>query len=350
MNISDLNVLFIGDMSKTARASLWFEVIKDQVKTATPISHERLNDSGEKIVYRDLLTLARWKLGIPKDIMGINRKVREQVKKQAPDVLWVLKSPMIWPSTLRYVRKHCPQCKILFYSEDDMFARKNRTRFFDGCIPYFDVIFTTKSYNTHPEELPRLGARKVIFVDKAYHHLRHRPYPDQEGEAFGAPVCFIGTFEAPRAASMLYLAENGIPVRIWGNHWPDAWSDKHPNLTVEGQPLYGEDYSKAICASQINLAFLRKANRDQQTDRTMEIPACGAFMLTERTDEHLRLFEEGKEAEFFRANEELLTKVKSYLEQPELCHDIGQAGRQRCLKDGYDMSSRVATMLGNLFD
>ena len=162
---------------------------------------------------------------------------------------------------------------------------------------------------------------------------------------YGAPVGFIGTYERQRAESMLHLAKNGVSIRIWGNHWPRPWYSKHPNLKIEGRALYGEDYPKAICASQINLAFLRKANRDQQTDRSMEIPACGAFMLTERTEEHLRLFEEGKEAEFFDTDDELLEKVKYYLERPERCRTIGAAGRLRCLEDGYDKSRRVQSML-----
>ena len=348
MNIKNANVLFVGDLSVTARSSLWYEVIKDQVRESTALCYEKLNNKGEKIVFKDFITRVRWKLRVPKDVVGINQKIREQAKKDPPDCLWILKVPTLWPSTLRYVRKNCPDCKIVFYSEDDMFAHHNRTRFFDRCIPYFDVIFTTKSYNANPEELPVLGARKVVFVDKAYHKERHNPYPPEEGAAFGAPVGFIGTFENERAASMLHLAKNGIPVRIWGSHWPESWLSKHPNLKIEGTSLYGEDYPRALCATLINLAFLRKANRDQQTDRSMEIPACGAFMLTERTPEHLRLFEEGKEAEFFDTDEELLEKVNYYLQNQNLCKVIGQAGRERCIAGKYNMSERVSTMFKHI--
>ena len=141
MDINQLNVLFVGDMSKTARSSLWFKVIQSQVKTATAICYERLNDEGEKIIYRDLITRVRWKLGIPKDIMGINKAIREQVSVDKPDILWVLKAPMVWPGTLRYVRKQCPECKIVFYSEDDMYARHNRTQFFDKSVLILTLFY-----------------------------------------------------------------------------------------------------------------------------------------------------------------------------------------------------------------
>jgi spore maturation protein CgeB len=172
------------------------------------------------------------------------------------------------------------------------------------------------------------------------------PLSEEERKKWGADVGFVGTFEEDRAEKMLFLAENGIKVRIWGNGWK-RWIGKHPNLLVEGRPVYGLDYIKVLNATKINLCFLRKANRDLQTDRTMEIPACGAFMLAERTEEHLRLFEEGKEAEFFDVDnpKELLEKVKYYLTHEEERKKIAKAGRERCLKSGYSHHDRLKYMM-----
>jgi len=215
-------------------------------------------------------------------------------------------------------------------------------------LPLYDVVFTTKTYNCHPKELPALGAKKVIFIDKAFDKHTHRPLSlnDDEKVKFGADVGFVGTFEQDRAEKMLFLAEQGVSVRIWGNGWA-KWIDKHAKLRVENQPIYGDEYVKAICATKINLCFLRKVNRDLQTDRTMEIPACGAFMLAERTEEHRRLFEEDKEAVCFEATEpqELLEKTLYYLEHENEREAVARAGRERCVRSGYSHHDRLRYML-----
>ncbi len=95
----------------------------------------------------------------------------------------------------------------------------------------------------------------------------------------------------------------------------------------------------------INLGFLRAMNRDRQTTRSIEIPACGAFMLAERTEEHQRLFKEGEEAEFFGDDRELLDKVRHYLADPVKRREIAQRGRERCLTAGYSNKDRIAWML-----
>ena len=73
-------------------------------------------------------------------------------------------------------------------------------------------------------------------------------------------------------------------------------------------------------------------------------------MLAERTDEHMQLFEEGKEAEFFSSKEELLQKVQYYLQHDTERLAIAKAGYDRCFKDNYTFENRMQGILNNLFN
>jgi len=297
-----------------------------------------------------LWSRALHKLGYPIDITGFNRRLRGMVDDRT-DVLWVEKAPSLRPGVLRRIRRDHSGVSMVFFSEDDMYARHNQSAWFRACLPLYDVVFTTKSFNCDPGELPAMGARRVVFVDKAYDRNTHRPMDltGDERRQLGADVGFIGTFETQRAERMLFLARNGVQVRIFGNGW-SGWVGRHPNLLVENRPVLGDDYARAICATRINLCFLRKINRDLQTDRTPEIPACGAFMLAERTVEHSRLFAEDREAAYFDIDEpqDLLDKVRWYLEHEDRRAAVAAAGRERCLRDGYSHHDRLQWMLAEV--
>jgi spore maturation protein CgeB len=303
----------------------------------------------EGMQYHDkpsLLERVSWKVGFPLDSTKVNEAILSSIAQKHPDILWIDKGSTIWPRTLRVTKELSPTTQIVSYLPDDMLASPHRSSFFKRGIRYYDCIFTSNSHNWGADELPSLGAKRVLFVHFAYDPHLHRPVPvsHDDAEAFGANVGFIGTYERERADSMLFLAENGVPVRVWGNGWSKLVG-YHLNLLIENRPLLGDDYVKGICATRINLGFLRKLNRDKQTYRTFEIPACGAFMLAERTDEHLRLFEEGKEAAYFGSNEELLEKVRYYLNHEDERYTIASAGRQRCLDSGYSHHERLKYML-----
>jgi spore maturation protein CgeB len=143
---------------------------------------------------------------------------------------------------------------------------------------------------------------------------------------------------------MLRLARGGIRIAVWGGEW-EKFGESHANLRIRREALDGLDYAKAINGARINLAFLRKAARDLQTTRSVEIPACGAFMLAERTDEHRRLFEEGREAEFFSSFEELERKCRYYLEHEDERARIALAGLERCRRGGYSNRERLREVL-----
>lgn len=341
-----LRILFVGCLGRSSRSNMLMRALRDLGHEVRAVSSEALNETGERLYFRDPWWRLQSKLGVPPDRVNANIALRHTVEQGPIDVLWVAKSLALRPDTLLHARRVLPGVRIVFHSEDDMFARHNQSLWFRQCLPLYDVVFTHKSYNADPGELPALGARRVVMVDKCFSRGAHRPVAvtAADREAFGGTVGFVGTFERERAETMLALAESGIAVRVWGTHW-EGWRSRHPLLRVEGRGLSTSEYVRAICSTDVNLGFLRRQNRDRQTGRSVEIPACGAFMLAERTDEHLRLFEEGREAEFFESVEECADKIAHYREHEDERRAVAAAGRERCLSDGYSFHDRLERML-----
>ena len=101
--------------------------------------------------------------------------------------------------------------------------------------------------------------------------------------------------------------------------------------------------ASAIGGAKIALGFLRKENRDQYTQRTFEIPACGGVLLAERTPQHLKWFREGVEAEFFDADnpDELCGKVTELLANSGKRERMRAAGRTRVIEGGHTYRDRL---------
>jgi len=287
------------------------------------------------------------KLDRPPDLLGTNRAICRAVERDSYDVLWIDKGRSMRPRTLAHVRRVSPRTVLLNYSPDDQMNPDNQSVQYRACIPAYDVLVTTKSYNV--AELREAGAREVLFVDNAYDPATHRPLTlsDEDRGVFSAGLGFVGGYEKDRGEQMAYLAKHGLEIKIWGYHW-NRMPRRPKGFKVRNEVIRGDLYAKAINATKINLGFLRKINRDLQTTRSIEIPACEAFMLAERTDEHLRLFEEGKEAEYFSSREELLQKCRYYLEHDEERIAIARAGRQRCLTGGYSNAERLRGVVEHL--
>jgi spore maturation protein CgeB len=339
-----MKILFVSELLHGSRGSQRARAFEDLGYNIILLSTAR---SGKELHHKgSFWEKAFWKMGLPLDGAKVNRNILHETKKSNPDIIWIEKGNTIWPKTLRIIKSISPKTNVVSFSEDDMYAPHNRSLYYSWGLKHYDYVITTKSYNCAPDELPKLGARKVIFVDKAYDINKHRPMElsPQDYLAYGSEVGFIGSYETDRAKVMLYLAQHGVKIRIWGAGWRKMLG-VHPNLIVENRPIYDDEYAKGICATKINLCFLRKMNRDLQTDRTLEIPACGGFMLAERTVEHLRLFAEGREAEYFGSAAEALEKIQYYLKNEEGRANIAQAGRARCQNSGYSHHQRLKLLL-----
>jgi len=343
-------VLFVADLNFYAKGYSRLEALTRLGAVLDPVSHTPVSASEEGHPDFSLLFRFAWKLGIHMDTEQVNAYLLRRAAKFEPDIIWIEKGNMIRPGTLKTLHDICPTAVIASYSEDDMYNPINRSLAYQRGLRHYDIVFVSKSFNAEQEELPSLGAEVCLAVDKAYDPEQHLPLTlsDDDQRELAADVGFIGTYAPERGRDVLFLAKNGLSVRVWGNGWED-FRGRHENLTVERRALVNQPknlrYTKGIAATKINLGFLRKVNRDLQTDRSIEIPASGGFMLAEYSSEHARLFVDGQEAVFYTDLDDLLAKARHYLSHEDERRTIAAAGRQRCVDAGYSHDARMAFML-----
>lgn len=337
-----MKILSIGAFSKISNTSLhrtW--ALRKNASDVDMIDSDAPKLS---LWYKICYHLFLWGLPIRlPDESHVNEKIRNYVSSKTYDVIWIDKGVTVAPETLKFIKEKNPKTRIVSYSPDNMALRHNQSQQFLECIPLYDIHFTTKSYIL--DDMKHLGAQKIVFTNQLYESTYHHPMTltVDEKERLGGDVGFIGMWEKERCDSILYLAKNGIKVKVFGDGKWNRYKDI-PNLSI-CPAVYSADYSKALQAFKISLCFLRKMNFDQQTSRTMEIPGCGGFMMAERTDEHKALFKEGKEAVFFSSNEELLMKCRYYLAHDNERMAIAKAGHERCEKSGYSNEKGIKMML-----
>jgi glycosyltransferase involved in cell wall biosynthesis len=151
-----------------------------------------------------------------------------------------------------------------------------------------------------------------------------------------------------RARSLCQLL-NKVPCKLnlYGRKWEKGDTGAILGPYQRGW-VYGDGYAKALCGAKIGLCFLNREVGDLYTTRTFEIPACGVFMLAERTDLHKELFAEDREAAYFDSDEELVDKVRFYLSHEVMRRRIAEAGYHKVKE--YTWKARMRECVAVLKD
>jgi spore maturation protein CgeB len=57
------------------------------------------------------------------------------------------------------------------------------------------------------------------------------------------------------------------------------------------------------------------------------------------------IYQAGKEADYFSSKDELIEKVKLYVENDSLRRQVAEGGNLRVVKDGHDIVSRMSKVI-----
>jgi hypothetical protein len=334
-----MKIVYCGELYNGGSCRMRLEALRRCGHTVVGI------DQTPPVGLTKILVQAGRKLSWTIDACGVNRRLLEAVERCGPSLVWIDRGQTILPATLMQIRRSGSRPRLVHYGAGEMTADMQSRQYLAG-IPIYDLHVTTKTFTA--DELCGMGAVRAVVVHDAFCPCAHKPVAVHPNErtGLGGSVGFIGGFEQERAESLYFLAERGISVRIWGSGWR-RWSKarRHARLQVENRELWADSYARAICSFEINLAFVPKVPLDHQTARWIEIPACRAFLLAERSPEHQTLFREGAEADFFACRTELLDKCRYYLAHPAERDAVAAAGRDRCLRSDYSYDRQVQTVL-----
>jgi hypothetical protein len=258
-----------------------------------------------------------------------------------PDVVIVSKGAYVFPKTLR--RLKALGARIVNYATDDPFNERNADGWLVAGIPEYDLYACTK--RAIISDVQAAGCAHTEFVRFAYNptlHFPERAKSAAEAEAFASDVVFVGTADSDRLPYLdALMSIPGIRLALYGSSWerqPDRYRRLARGLAT------GRSYRLALNGAKIALGLLRSANRDRHTMRTFEIPACGAFLCAQRTNEHQEIFREGADAIFFDSPLELKTQVSQYLRGDDDRVRIAMAGFNTVTLGAHTYADRILEM------
>jgi len=286
----------------------------------------------------------------PLFVQDFNRALVRKVEELQPHLLFVCKGAMVEPHAIKGA-KELGATTALWWPDVSFFAHgPNIPR----TVPHYDWIFTTKTFGLRDLQ-DKFEFSNASFMPHAYHPEVHRKFPCDvsDHERYDCDVSFIGTW-SPKKQWLLEALVDRVPsvkLKIWGAQWRKAGERLKP--WIQDKEVIGAEYAKAIKLSRINLGILSEVRAgstsgDLITARTFHIPACGGFMLHERTSEVVNFYSEGSECALFDGPEEMVDKVEYYLAHSKGRTAIAEAGHIRCLNSGNAVDDRVRTVLAKV--
>ena len=336
----DMKILLVGSDHKAAMEQYFTKYltqfgVRNDIFPAQGIFYKYYNAS--------LLNKIFFKLGLSSIYRSISEQLIANVEQEKPDVLFVFKGMEILPSALANIKAQ--GVKLVNYNPDNPFlfsGSGSGNKNVESGIPLFDLHLTyDRSIKTQLEK----RSLKVSVIPFGF-DLSEAEVNICAAEPEVNRLCFLGNPDKERAAFLNSLAEQDLPLDVYGRGWSDF--NLHKNIHVNG-PVYGLDYWKVLRKYRVQLNLMRPHNPDSHNMRSIEVPGVGGIGLFPNTPDHREFFEEGKELFLYANLDDCINKARKLLGMTKAQADaIRSAARERSLRSGYSYKDRTLQFMESL--
>jgi spore maturation protein CgeB len=287
-----------------------------------------------------------WMRGrLPTRLQAFSAKVLETCRDVRPTWLLTTGIAPLEEGALKEIGKL--QIRRLNYLTDDPWNPAHRAPWFLRAVQQYDYVFSPRRATLG--DLRRLGCMSACYLPFAYAPDLHFPEAPTNGERarFQSDIIFAGGADRDRVPYMEALIQAGFDVALYGGYW-----DRYTQTAsaARGQ-ADAATLRKAVEAAKVALCLVRRANRDGNVMRSFELPAMGACMLTEDTEEHHEIFgDDGEAVAFFRTREEMVEKLRWLLAHDDVRRRLKEAAHRLVTTGHNAYGDRLQTMLQQAYE
>lgn len=191
------------------------------------------------------------------------------------------------------------------------------------------------------------GFRNVSYLGHSVNIDRFHPVM---GAAKKYDVCFVGNWSAKRQNIIQEVSKKTKNLVIYGSKWR-VKNLSNPTIfrAVKGKYIDGPALNALYNASRIvlnvtNWGFGEGALRSGMNMRVLEVPASGAFMLTDESIDMKPVLQAGVHIGTYQSLEECLAKIDCYLGDESLREQVASDG-SRWVRSQYGYQSIARQML-----
>lgn len=254
-----------------------------------------------------------------------------------PDLVLVLKGESVHPATLAKLKASTGAGLAVWWVDHPFMNAETgqRWRYVPDCTPLFDHCFVfDRSYEA---SLREAGARATSFLPCAADPGIFKPLTltTVDHRTYGASVSLVGVYSGHRARIVEAVSrETGLGV--WGPRWREFLAARNGGYAqvFRGESLLPAEVCMVYNAGAVNLnTHHLQSRRGGLNTRSFEIPAAGAFELTDYVPEMESLLEPGREVAVYRSPEEAADLARFYVKAEDQRRRIAEAGYRRVLAE-----------------
>ncbi len=272
----------------------------------------------------------------------LETRLVKRAERFAPDLVLVLQGNHISPKTVARLRQRT-QARIVCWCQDHLGVLGRQ--YLLGAE--YDAVFLKDRYMLELFTSTVRGT-PFFYLPEACNPSVHRSLEltAEDRQRYECDVMIYGSIYYYRQTILQQLG--AFDLKIWGH--AAGWFVNRVERAVSGPEVFLDAKVRAVRAARVALNPLHYGEVNALNCRTFELAGCGAFQLVTHKPVLKEHFSPGSELDDFRTTDELIEKIRHYLNHPEQAAAIARRGQERAHREHtYDHRLRdiIAVAFGS---